>query len=199
MTIYRINPDRMNYQLLTISSEEVISKLGKHYPFHIDPTPKPYASIWKPLEVSFYDSTSGKKKTKLPDIIIDHGRLFLNKAGTNALSALIEADGEILPVVFGEQHGVIFNSLKSAEDFDAIDTKLSIKNDWGDLQSLAFFEEKIDSTVLFKCQFDGFTGLFCNDVFKTAVEQTELNGVIFSVDLGNIFPPDQSARKLAEH
>ncbi len=199
MTIYRIHPDRMNYQLLTISSEEVISKLGKQHPFHIDPTPKPYASIWKPLEVSFYDSTSVKKKTKLPDITVDHGRLFLNEAGINALSTLIEKDGEILPVTFGERHGVIFNALKSAEDFNAVDTKLSIKNDWGDLQSLAFFEEKIDSAALFKCQFDGFTGLFCNDAFKEMVEQEKLNGVIFSADLGNIFPPDSSARTLAAH
>jgi len=35
---------------------------------------------------------------------------------TDALSTLIKADGEILPVVFGEQRGVIFNVLKSAED-----------------------------------------------------------------------------------
>lgn len=199
MTIYRIHPDRMNYQLLTISSEEVISKLGKQHPFHIDPTPKPYASIWKPLEVSFYDSTSGKKETKLPDITIDHGRLFLNEAGINALSKLIEKDGEILPVIFGEQRGVIFNALKSAEDFNALDTKLSTKNDWGDLQSLAFFEEKIDSAILFKCQLEGFTGLFCNDAFKLAVERAKLNGVTFSVDLGNIFPPDSSVREIATH
>lgn len=103
MTVYRIHPDRMNYQLLTIFSEEVISKLGKQYSFHIDPTPKPYAPIWKPLEVSFYDSTSGKKKTKLPDTTIHHGRMFLDEAGINALSTLIEKDGEILPVTFGQQ------------------------------------------------------------------------------------------------
>lgn len=195
MTIYRIHPDRMNYQLLTISSEEVISKLGKQHPFHIDPTPKPYASVWKPLEISFYDSTSGNKKTKLPDISVDHGRLFLNEAGRNALSALIEADGEILPVSFGGQLGVIFNALKCAEDFNALDTKCSTKNDWGDLQSLAFIEEKIEPVILFKCQFEGFTGLFCNEAFKSAVERAKLNGVTFSDDLGNIFPADVSAKE----
>lgn len=195
MTIYRIHPDRMHYQLLTISSEEVIGKLGKQYPFHIDPTPTPYAAIWKPLEVSFYDSTSGKKKTKQPDISVDHGRLFLNKASCDALSKLIEADGEILPVFFDGQNGAIFNALKCAEDFNALDAKRSTKNDWGDLQSLAFREEKIEAVALFKCQFEGFTGLFCSDVFKSAVEKAKLNGVTFSIDLGNIFPSDSSAQE----
>lgn len=194
MTIYRIHPDRMHYQLLTISSEEVIGKLGKQYPFHIDPTPKPYAAIWKPLEISFYDSTSSKNKTKQPDISVDHGLLFLNNSACDALSTLIDTDGEILPVSYDGQSGAIFNALKCAEDFNALDIKRSIKNDWGDLQSLAFIEERVDA-VLFKCQFEGFTGLFCNDVFKAAVEQAKLNGVTFSVDLGNIFPPDPSAQE----
>ncbi|PUA26688.1 MAG: hypothetical protein B0W54_23410 [Cellvibrio sp. 79] len=110
MTIYRIHPDRMNYQLLSISSDEVISKLGKSYPFHIDPTPKPYSSIWKPLEVSFYDSTLGKKKTKLPDINIDHGRFFLNEAGYNVLSTLIESDGKFYPCLLVSK-AVLFSML----------------------------------------------------------------------------------------
>ena len=113
----------------------------------------------------------------------------------NVLSKLIEKDGEILPVFFGEQKCAIFNALNYAENFNAFDIKCSTKNEWGDLQSLGFFEDKMDSVVLFKCQFEGFTGLFCNDVFKLAVEQAKLNGVNFSVDLGNIFPHDPSAQQ----
>lgn len=195
MTIYRIHPDRMHYQLMTISSEEVISKLGKQNPFHIDPTPRPYTHIWKPLEISFYDSTTGKNKAKQPDITLDHGRLFLNNAGCDALSKLIETDGELLPVFFEGQSGAIFNTLKCAEDLNALDTKRSTKNDWGDLQSLVFVEENLNVVVLFRCKFDGFTGLFCNDAFKLAVEQANLKGITFSVDLGNIFPPDTSAQE----
>lgn len=195
MTIYRIHPDRMHYQLMTISSEEIISKLGKQNPFHIDPTPRPYTHIWKPLEISFYDSTTGKNKAKQPDITLDHGRLFLNNAGCDALSKLIETDGELLPVFFEGQSGAIFNTLKCAEDLNALDTKRSTKNDWGDLQSLVFVEENLNAAVLFRCRFDGFTGLFCNDAFKLAVEQANLKGITFSVDLGNIFPPDTSAQE----
>ncbi|MES2824962.1 MAG: hypothetical protein V4732_15260 [Pseudomonadota bacterium] len=198
MTIYRIHPDRMHYQLMAISPAEIFDKFGEEYLFYIDPTPQSCAAVWKPLEVSFYNSTSRKKKIGQPDITVDHGRLFLNEAACNVLSKLIEKDGEILPVYFGEQNGAIFNALKYAESFDALDTKCSTKNDWGDLQSLGFFEDKMDSVVLFKCQFEGFTGLFCNEVFKLPVEQAELKGVNFSVDLGNIFPHDPSAQQPAK-
>lgn len=199
MTIYRIHPDRTHYQLLTIASEEVVSKLGQKNPFHIDPTPRPYAPIWKPLEVSFYDSNKGKKKTKRPDISVAHGRLFLNNAGCDALSKLIETDGELLPVLFDGEGGAIFNTLKCAEDFNALDTERSTKSVWGDLQSLAFVEENLNAAVLFRCKFDGFTGLFCSDAFKVAVEQANLKGVTFSEDLGNIFPSDPSTQTPLKH
>lgn len=189
MTIYRIHPDRMHYQLMTISSEQVISKLGREYPFHIDPAPKTYAHIWKPLEVSFYDSSSGKVKAKQPDITVSYGRLFLNEEAYAGLEALISAEGEALPVTVGGGEGaIIFNPLKCAEDFNAVDTKCSTRNEWGDLNSLAFFEDKINSVALFRCEFEGFTGLFCNDRFKGLVEELQLKGVMFSADLGNIFP-----------
>src|SRR5690606_9899441 len=153
MTIYRIHPDRMHYQLMTISSEEIISKLGKQNPIHIDPTTRPYTHISKPLEISFYDGTPDNNIAKRPAITLVHGRLLLNNAGCAALSKLVETDGELLPVFFGGQSGAIINTLKCAEDLNAL------------------------------------------DAFKLAVEQANLKGITFSVDLGNIFPPDTSAQE----
>lgn len=37
MSIYRIHPDRLNYQILTISADEVEDKLGEECLFHIHP------------------------------------------------------------------------------------------------------------------------------------------------------------------
>jgi len=199
MTIYRIHPDRMRYQLMTISSAEVIKKLGQAHPFHIDPTPKAYASVWQSLEVAFYDSTSGKHDTALPDITVDQGRLFLNEKAYEAVSQLIAQDGEILPVTFGWKDGAIFNPLKTADAFDALDTKLSTKNDWGDLQSLAFIEERIIGMNIFRCEFEGYNGVFCGAAFKNAVETAGLKGISFSPDLANIFPDDPTSNTPATH
>lgn len=87
----------------------------------------------------------------------------------------------------------------SAEDFNAIDTKLSTKNDWADLQPLAFLKRKLNLWFCSSISLTDLRGLFCNDAFKSAVERAELNGVIFNVDLGNIFPPNPSARTLATY
>ena len=130
MSIYRIHPDRMRYQLISVASKKVQLKLSETYPFHIDPTPKPYAYIWQPLEITFYDSTSSNRQSKLPNFTVSQGRLFLNATVYDALSKLIEADGEVLPVLFAEQQSTIFNPLKTTEAFDALNIKLSTKNEW---------------------------------------------------------------------
>lgn len=199
MTIYRIHPDRLVYQLLSISADEVEEKLGEESLFHMDHRPKPYADCWKTLEVSFYDSTSGKKKLLLPDITIDHGRLFLNQKSCDALFKLIENDAELLPVKYSGKNGVIVNPLKIAENFEALNQKCSIKNEWGDLQALDFYEDKLTGTCIFRSKYEGYFGIFCNEDFKSAVESQDLKGITFGEDLGNIFPPDPSAQSPVSH
>lgn len=151
-----------------------------------------YHHIWQPLNVEFYDSTTNNSATLLPYITIDYGRLFLNKKAYEALVKLIEKDGEILPVHFNGEDAVILNTLKIAENLNGLNEKLSTKNEWGELQSLDFYEERITDTCVFKCQFSGMTDAFCNDTFKNTVEKNHLKGITFSEDLENIFPPDPS-------
>ena len=199
MAIYRIHPDRLNYRLITISTEEVLDKLGEEYPFHIDPTPKPYKAIWSALEVDFYDSSDSGTASELPDITASNGKLFLNAKAYEKLHLLLEPHGEFLPVTYGKNEGYVFNCLSLAESVDGLDKKLSIKNEYGDLQSLAFHEDKMLSTALFRSEFDDYMGFFCTDKFKDVVESAGLKGVTFSIDLGNIFPPDPSAQSPIEH
>ena len=133
------------------------------------------------------------------------GRLFLNEEAYDALYELIAQDGEILPVSFegasADEHGMrkdgaIFNPLKIAEDFDALDTKLSMKNEWEDLVSLEFNEKRLNDVgiTLFRSSFEGFTGIFCTEAFKSACEAASLKGITFTPDLANIFPEDPSAQ-----
>ncbi|MES2826410.1 MAG: SymE family type I addiction module toxin [Pseudomonadota bacterium] len=81
---------------MAISPAEVIEKFGEEYSFYIDPTPQSCAAVWKPLEVSFYESTSRRKK--LANLIllypppyvpwINIRGYWLNKAGFTAGTAL---------------------------------------------------------------------------------------------------------------
>ena len=199
MTIYRIHPDRLNFSLMTISTKEILDKLGREYPFHIDPSPKSYKDIWSALEVDFYDSSDRGTASDLPDITVGNGKFFLNTQAYEKIHSLLDPYGEFLPVKYGDKAGYIFNCLSLAEDVDGLDKKLSIKNEYEDLQSLVFYEEKITSMAIFRTEFDGYMGFFCTDKFKDAIERIDLKGITFSIDLGNIFPPDSSAQSPTEH
>lgn len=104
-------------------------------------------------------------------------------------------EGEFLPVLLEGQDGYIFNPLIIAEEVGGLDQTRSLRNMRGDLHAPSFHESKVDRYCIFKCEFQGFSGLFCGDRFKIAVEMAGLHDLNFSVDLGNIFPPDPTAEK----
>lgn len=199
MTIYRIHPDHLVYQLLSLPADEVEEKLGEESMFHFDRRPKPYANEWKVLDVTFYGIGSRKSKLLIPDITIEGGRLFLNQTACNSLRKLIEMDGEILPIRYDDKDGFIVNPLKVAEEIQAFDQKHSIRNESGELDALTFHENKLTDTCIFRSKFDTYLGVFCNEEFKDTVESLGLKGINFSEDLANIFPPDPSAQSPIKH
>lgn len=193
MAIFRIHPDRLHYRLFTISTDEIIDKLGEDYPFHIDPSPKAYASVWKPLFIDFYDSTETGTVVAMPDLTVDGGRMYLSEKAYKLLKDLLEPCGEFLPVTTQGGAGYVFNVLALADAVDGIDGALSTKNAYGDLQSLAFREDRLKGITVFRTGFDGYMGVFCGGEFKDRVERSGLKGIVFSLDLANIFPPDSTA------
>lgn len=184
MTIHRIhhNDDYLIYQ---ISTREVLDKLGREHPFHIDRSPISYADIWStPLQITFVpieDST----KPVIPDISESDGRLFLNIKAYQTLKPLIENDGEFLPVVYEDGEGFIFNPLTVAEDLDALNTSLTSHDKNGHLRHFEFFEDKLQNTAVFRAKVDHYAGLFCGEAIKEAIEGSNLTGVYFQPDLAN--------------
>lgn len=196
--IYVIHPEVKQYLSYVLDSKETRKKLGRDTMFHFDQSPKSYQDIWQPIEISFA-KLSGGKKGEMPDVIIRNGRLFLSTKAYECLSGILEAHGEFLPVTFGGEDGYLFNILTLADDIGGLDEKLSTKNEYGELQSLGFHEEKVKDLPVFRTAFDDYMGAYCNEAFKAAIETAELKGVIFSPDLGNIFPPDSSAQEPEKH
>lgn len=199
MTIYRIHPDRLRYKLVTIPIEQFEDKQDEDYSFILDSTPKTYLDTWTPLNIEFYDSTEVGAASRLPDLIVDDGRLFLTSRAYDLLHELLAPHGEFLPVTYTDGEGYLFNVLAVADSENGLDHKLCIKSEYGDLESLAFHEEQVKDMPVFRCEFDQYMGIFCPDEFKARVEQAGLQGVTFGVDLGNIFPPDPSAQGPITH
>lgn len=187
MTIHRINTDD-RYPFFAISSTDIRKKMGDDCIFHMSSVPKRYACEWKEPVLLEFDPPEHAEIEALPDLVEDNGRLFLSERAHNALRPVIKQDGEFLPIVFEGGTGYIFNPLKVAEEFGAVDESLTSKNEFGEIQSLVVLEEKVPAnTGLFKTEADNYIGLFCTDQFKEKVEESELVGVYFHPDLSDIF------------
>lgn len=196
--IYVIHPDVLNYKIFVLDGKEVRQKLGKDSIFDFDQRPKKYLTEWKTINIEFA-KVSGGKKGEIPDIIVRNGRLFLNEKAYAGLHDLLAPHGEFLPVTFDGSKGFLFNLLTIAEDLNALDEKLSTKNEYGELQSIAFVEENLKNSKIFRARFGNYMSAYCQDDFKSLVEALELKGLIFSHNLGNIFPPDSSAKSPTTH
>jgi hypothetical protein len=174
--------------LHTFDSTEVEAKLGGDHLFHIDPSPLEYSPIWKePLTITFKERF--EEEERIPDLQVHHGHMFFSEKAYNAIGAYLEKDGEFLPVVYKSgNRGYVFNIRNIAENSNALDDKLTTYNEWGDLKSIGFIEEKLPfGTMIFRAEADDYDGVFCTDAFKNLVEGFRLLGIDFQPDLSNIF------------
>lgn len=190
--IYRILQDR-NYQSFSINDEDASAKLGEDTVFHLDRSPKPYATKWKPIKIDFF---SDSPKALKPDICAENGRLYLNEEAYEKVRVMLELFGECLPVEGG---GYLFNCLATAEGVNGLDRKNSIDDPYTGKSFISFHNKKVASLAIFRTAFDSFHGLFCNEAFKLAIESSDLKGVVFGQDLGNCAPPDDSAAQPLKH
>jgi hypothetical protein len=182
--LYSIYADTKNYLYIGYDGNQMNDLLGDEYRFDIDRTVKSYSRVWKnPITVNF--GNEGMKGTKMPDISADQGRLFLSQKAYDVLRDLLKNDGEFLPVEYESGNGFMFNPLSLAESVDGLDKKLSVKNEWGDVENVAFDENKVQGFNIFKTEFDAYYSVYCQESVRDAVEQAGLKGVIFTPNLGN--------------
>ena len=198
MTIHRLHPDWSRFLQFAIDPDDVEAKLGEDCLFHIDRSPRPYAALWRPLRICF-GAAPGSKATQRPDLAVTSGRLYLSERASGVLRALVDGCGELLEVADESGSGYLLNILRLAEQVDGVDTRLSRKNAYGDLEHLVFHEDRVAAMPVFRTAFDDYFGIYCGDAFKDAVEQAGLTGLRFGVDLGNPFPPDDGAQAPTRH
>lgn len=182
--IYRIHHDE-NLLMHVIPPVESMRKLGEqHGVFAFNSEPKPYAPVWKLLQIEFR-ACEGKKTKAMPDVSENFGRLFLSEKACEALKLLLEPCGELLPVSFKNGQGYIFNPLLTAEQLGAIDEKLTAHDQHGNLAHFGFVEVKLKDTAIFKTRLDTWKGIFCLANVKLAYERAGLTGVTFHPDVAN--------------
>lgn len=193
---YLIHPDHQHYKTFVFNHKAVRNALGSETQFHFARAPQPYKEGWQPFDIGF---EALSKKAAQPDIMVRNGRLFLTEAALAAVAPLIEPHGELLPITYEGQPGLLLNILATAEQVNGLNTEGSHKNAFGDVQALAFNETAVQGLGVFRTVFDGYMGVYCNAAFKAAVEGAALKGLVFSDDLGTVFPPDSAAQQPPQH
>jgi len=195
MSLFSIFSDSDNFRRILFNREQMYEEYGEDLPTHFDVNfvSRPYASIMKnPFKVNFADDKSGLYGSSIPDIAEDHGRLFLSVKAFDLLKELLQNDGEFLPVIYEKGEAYIFNPIHTAENVDGLDMKLSVKNEWGDIENIAFHEDRVKGFVIFKTEYDNYMSSYCQASLKEAVENSDLKGVFFTPDLGNPFSTKQA-------
>ncbi len=156
-------------------------------------SPRSYKGVFnEPLKVSFPVLHSSDEKKNLPDICDVQGRLFLTPKAYEVLEPLISGDGEFLSLIYEKGEAYFFTPLRVAEQVGALDTALSKRNEWGDLENLAFHEDKLNDWSVFRCEYNHFQTLQCQQHVKDAVENANLKGLCFTPELGRVFALEQS-------
>lgn len=189
MTLYSIYADKENYRTIEFDRDQMFDDFGSlpnH--FNVNYAPRAFSSCLKrPLEINFQCENTEFHGELMPDISEHYGRLFLSQKAYQALNGLLENDGEFLPVNYEEGSAYIFNPLSVAESVDGLDEKLSIKDEFGQRQNVAFHEERVKGFMIFKTEFDSFINAYVKDAVRDAIEAANLKGVYFTPDLGDPF------------
>lgn len=189
--LYTIVQDANHYRSVIWDDAQITQLVGESdMELRIDMwnSPRTYKNVFsETLRVSFRALSKQAEKLSVPDICVFQGRLFLNEKAYAVLEDIIKSDGEFLPVSFEGGDAYIFTPLRVAETVGGLDVQLSRKNEWGDLENLAFHEGKVEGWSLFRCEYDIFMSLHCQQEVKDAIEQAGLKGVFFTTELGNTF------------
>ncbi len=191
MTLYSIYPDDQ-YRIPGFDDAQIRKVFGDdiHQQFNVNYNPIPYSKNWQVLDVNFDDDQSGLEGSLIPDISIHYGRIYLSLAAYGTLKDILSQDGEFLPVRVNGADAYFFNPLMKAEDVDGLDKKRSIKNEWGEIENIAFHADRVSKFTIFKSKFDYYSNAYCQETVKNIVENKGLKGVFFTHDLGNPFGAD---------
>ncbi len=184
---YSIHNDRTHFAALGFDWKQIVALFGDAMDtrFDVNQTPRPYSEVWKDEITVNFSNAGGLTGSAIPDIAEHQGRLFISAKAYDVLSPLLKNDGEFLPVTCVDGNGYMFNPLRLAEELGALNEAHCVKNEWDEVEHIAFHEDQLTSVTAFRTEFDDYLSLFCSEDLKQAVEQHQLTGVTFNASLGN--------------
>jgi len=187
--VYKLRFDRNKFLAFDISPEEMEEKLGEDYFFMLDEPV--WSEFWKALEVQFHDDSDKKDISSLPDITCWFtDQLVLNEHAYNILSEALTPYGEFLPVKYKEISFWVFHVAKLT-GLDVINQTDSARvveaSGHIEVERMLFINKAVDDLLIFKTEYNGFKNVYCSEKFKSLVDRSGLQGLVFNEDLASVF------------
>lgn len=188
MTVYRMVMDAENYQQINLSIKDLMLTVGKATgPKRLMNFSKENLALsdcWGSVVSDFSPTKEFPNSTSIPDISTWRGAsLILSGRALETLEDLLTPFGELLPITCGGEPFTIFNCRIKGE-VDESRSKQVIENGIVmDVEALAFNEVDVLDKLVFKSDYEGCRFVFCNEKFKSVVDNSNLKGIIFSSQL----------------
>jgi len=195
MSVYRVCEDFENFLSFDCTPEELQSKMGENFLYMLNLSGPEAQPDWIKPNGLFRLDEQNTTASQLPDISYwATSHPVFNQKAYNALATPLESYGEFLPVNVQGNTYYIFNILnvldesfidldKSEQEFETIDGETMRTG----LHKLQFKENLLNDTLVFKTAYDDYINVFCNDKFKQLVEEADLKGITFKLDLASVF------------
>jgi hypothetical protein len=186
MKIYKVQPDQENYKSFNLDVEEIFTELGEAFEFNFPSLGISVKEQWKTLSSGeFIQPPEFPNAIAIPDISEwQSGDLVLSEKAYELLEKYLSGYGEFLPVKCVNSTYYIFNVLNILDVVDKENSEQDIDQGvFMGLKRLSFKSNLLEDTLLFKIKYDNLGSIYCTSNFKHLIEELELTGLVFHIDL----------------
>lgn len=177
MDFYQLFQNDSNYMTPHFDPDEVEDKRGDD-DFILITKPRSYLKDWVSMELKF--SMEGSLPV-IPTISRWRNYLVMQEHAYSNLKSLLDAYGEFLPCTHHGSRFYLFNPLTIAEDLQGIEPG-SVSRINNLLSGIQFSEQNLQGIPVFRTK-ESYVSIYCSDIFRKAVEEADLEGLIFSTNL----------------
>ena len=186
--IYRIENDGNAFKWLGLEVHDIIDLMPEEYSlkqihrfsFHN----LSLGENWKDVNATFKPNFD-RIDDPIPDISLwlGHASLVLSEKAFATLGDLLKDFGEFLPITCNGNTFHIFNCRVLAAADESKSKQIIFDGEVVGIEKIVFDDSETMGKLIFKSKYNSCLDLFCDDIFKNAVEKYALKGIEFSKDL----------------
>ncbi|MCW8126575.1 hypothetical protein [Microbulbifer halophilus] len=185
MSHYRIKADKDTYGWFELDMEKVLKILGRKTYSKFTKTDMSISEKWDDFDARFEPPDGEVVVSDHPDITTwgTSCRLVLNNKAYDVLGSVLSPYGEFLSAPCEGQQYRVFNCRTTKPADESKSERKIVDGLQEGIISLDFNPKDIAGSPVFKTDFDLFRSLYCDERFKSLVEEYGLKGIEIRDDL----------------